>query len=310
MMTGRDRLLAALVAVLWGLNFLAVRIGLDHYPPVFLSAMRFLVVALPVLLFVPRPKAPLRWLVVYGMGFGVMQFGLLFIAIDTGMPSGQASVVVQAAAPFTMLLGLLLGERISRRQLAGIGIAVLGMTAIAVERARDAALLPLVLTLLAAFGWALGNIAGRQARPDNPLRFALWMTVLPPIPLLALSAVLEGPTTGWRALGESFSVDGLPGLTALLYTALAGSVVGAGIWSTLLKRYEAGTVAPFSMLVPVVAVAAAWLALDEELTAWSAGAGLAVVAGVLVGTRAEPDQPDNPDNPDKSTERVQNTQRS
>ncbi|MQS35969.1 EamA family transporter [Streptomyces katsurahamanus] len=308
-MTGRDRLLAALVAVLWGLNFLAVRIGLDHYPPVFLSAMRFLVVALPVLLFVPRPKAPLRWLVVYGMGFGVMQFGLLFIAIDTGMPSGQASVVVQAAAPFTMLLGLLLGERISRRQLAGIGIAVLGMTAIAVERARDAALLPLVLTLLAAFGWALGNIAGRQARPDNPLRFALWMTVLPPIPLLALSAVLEGPTTGWRALGESFSVDGLPGLTALLYTALAGSVVGAGIWSTLLKRYEAGTVAPFSMLVPVVAVAAAWLALDEELTAWSAGAGLAVVAGVLVGTRAEPDQPDKPD-PGKSTERVQNTQRS
>ncbi|MFI1884496.1 EamA family transporter [Streptomyces jumonjinensis] len=307
MMTGRDRLLAALVAVLWGLNFLAVRIGLDHYPPVFLSAMRFLVVALPVLLFVPRPKAPLRWLVVYGMGFGVMQFGLLFIAIDTGMPSGQASVVVQAAAPFTMLLGLLLGERISRRQLAGIGIAVLGMTAIAVERARDAALLPLVLTLLAAFGWALGNIAGRQARPDNPLRFALWMTVLPPIPLLALSAVLEGPTTGWRALGESFSVEGLPGLTALLYTALAGSVVGAGIWSTLLKRYEAGTVAPFSMLVPVVAVAAAWLALDEELTAWSAGAGLAVVAGVLVGTRAEPDQPDKPD---KSTERVQNTQRS
>ncbi|MEU5345663.1 MULTISPECIES: EamA family transporter [unclassified Streptomyces] len=332
-MSVRDRLLACLVAMLWGLNFLAVRIGLDHYPPVFLSAMRFLVLAVPVALFVPRPKAPLRWLVVYGLGFGVLQFGLLFLAIDIGMPSGQASVVVQASAPFTMLLGLLLGERISRRQLGGIVLAVLGMTAIAVERARGATLLPLLLTLLAAFGWALGNVASRQARPDHPVRFALWMSVLPPVPLLALSAVMEGPATGWRAFGESFGTDGLPGLLALLYIALAGSVVGSGIWTTLLKRYEAGTVAPFSMLVPVVAVAAAWLVLDERLTARSAVASLAVVVGVLVGAtegrragtpgrapagRArlvrrrlpEPETPAGPDQSDGPTELRQNTQRS
>ncbi|ANW18145.1 EamA family transporter [Streptomyces clavuligerus] len=283
-MSVRDRLLACFVAVLWGLNFLAVRIGLDYYPPVFLSAMRFVVVAVPVILFVPRPKVPLRWLLVYGLGFGVIQFGLLFLAIDIGMPSGQASVVVQAAAPFTMLLGLLLGERISRRQAGGIVLAVAGMSAIAVERAQDAALLPLVLTLVAAFGWAMGNIASRQARPDHPLRFALWMCVLPPIPLLGLSAALEGPTAGWRALGDSLTSGDLTGPVALLYTALAGSVVGSGIWNTLMKRYEAGTVAPFSMLVPVVAVAVATIWLDERLTLWSAVSGAAVVLGVLVGT--------------------------
>ncbi|MDC0769536.1 EamA family transporter [Streptomyces sp. HD] len=284
-MSVRDRSLAAFVALLWGLNFLAVRIGLDHYPPFFLSALRFLVLAVPVVLFVPRPKAPLRWLVLYGLGFGALQFGLLFLAIDQGMPSGQASVVVQAAAPFTMLLGAaLLGERISRRQLGGIALAVLGMTVIAVERARSAALLPLLLTVLAALGWALGNIASRQARPDHPLRFALWMAVVPPVPLLALSAVMEGPTTGWRALGDSFGGDGWPALVALLYTALAGSVVGSGIWTTLLKRYEAATVAPFSMLVPVVGVAVAWLFLDERLTGWAAAGSVAVVGGVLLGS--------------------------
>ena len=286
-MSVRDRLLAVLVALLWGLNFLAVRIGLDHYPPFFLSAMRFVVLAVPVVLFVPRPKAPVRWLLVYGLGFGALQFGLLFLAIDRGMPSGQASVVVQASAPFTVLLGaLMLGERVSRRQLGGIALAVLGMAVIAVERARSAALLPLLLTLLAALGWALGNIASRQARPDHPLRFALWMSVVPPLPLLALSAVMEGPATGWRALGASFGADGWPGLVALLYTALAGSVVGSGIWTTLLKRYEAGVVAPFSMLVPVVGVATAWLALGEHLTGWSAVGSVAVVAGVLLGTTA------------------------
>jgi DME family drug/metabolite transporter/O-acetylserine/cysteine efflux transporter len=281
----KDRFLASFVALVWGLNFLAVRIGLDQYPPYFLSALRFLILAVPVVLFVPRPKVPLRWLMLYGMGFGVLQFGLLFLAIDQGMPPGQASVVVQVGAPFTMLLGIaLLGERINLRQLGGIVLAVLGLTVIAVEPGRTVALLPLLLTVLAALGWALGNIAGRLARPDHPVHFALWMAVVPPVPLLALSAVMEGPTTGWRALGSSFSADGWPALVALLYIALAGTVVGSGIWTALLKRYEAATVAPFSMLEPVAGVAASWIFLDERLTGWAAVGSVAVVGGVLAGS--------------------------
>ncbi|WP_392673741.1 EamA family transporter [Streptomyces sp. LN785] len=280
-----DRLLAGLVAVLWGLNFLAVRVGLDHFPPFFLAALRFLVLAVPVVLFVPRPQVPFRWLLGYGLGFGVMQFGLLFLAIDRGMPSGQASVLVQASAPFTVLLGaLLLGERVSRRQLGGITLAVLGMAVIVVDRARTAALLPAALTVLAALGWAFGNLASRRARPDRPLRFALWMSVVPPLPLLALSAVMEGPGTGWRSFGHAFSADGWPGLVALVYIAVAGSVVGSGIWTALLRRHEAGTVAPYSMLVPVVGIVAAWLALKEQPTGWSLAGGAAVVVGVLAGT--------------------------
>ncbi|MFE3518455.1 EamA family transporter [Streptomyces sp. NPDC059166] len=284
-MTARDRSLAVLVAVLWGLNFLAVRVGLDHFPPFFLAALRYLVLAVPVVLFVPRPGVPLRWLLGYGLGFGVAQFGLLFLAIDQGMPSGLASVVVQASAPFTVLLGaLLLRERVTGRQLAGIGLAVLGMVVIAVDRARTAPLLPLTLTVLAAIGWAVGNLASRQAKPPYPLRFALWMAVVPPAPLLALSAVKEGPGTGWRALGAAFGPDGWPGLVALVYIALLGSVVGSGIWTALLKRYPAGVVAPFSMLVPVVGIAGAWLALGERPTGWALTGGAAVVAGVLLGT--------------------------
>ncbi|MFC8228986.1 EamA family transporter [Streptomyces sp. NPDC057287] len=284
-MTARDRMLAVLVAVLWGLNFLAVRVGLDHFPPFFLAALRYLVLAVPVVLFVPRPGVPLRWLLGYGLGFGVAQFALLFLAIEQGMPSGLASVVVQASAPFTVLLGaLLLRERVTGRQLAGIGLAVLGMAVIAVDRARTAPLLPLVLTVLAALGWAFGNLASRQAKPEYPLRFALWMAVVPPVPLLALSAVMEGPGTGWRALGAAFGPDGWPSLVALVYIAVLGSVVGSGIWTALLKRYPAGVVAPFSMLVPVVGMAGAWLALDERPTGWAVGGGIAVVAGVLLGT--------------------------
>ena len=55
-MPTRDRLLAALVAALWGANFLAIHVGLQHFPPLFLAALRFAVIALPTVLLVPRGR--------------------------------------------------------------------------------------------------------------------------------------------------------------------------------------------------------------------------------------------------------------
>lgn len=307
-------MLAALVAVFWGLNFLAVRIGLDHFPPFFLAALRYLVLAVPVVLFVPFPDVRLRWLLGYGLGFGAFQFGLLFLAIDMGMPTGLSSVVVQASAPLTVLLGaLLLSERVSGRGLVGIGLAVLGMVAIGVDRAQATTLLPMALTLLAALGWALGNLSSRLARPSSPLRFALWMSVVPPVPLLALSAAMEGPTTGWVALGAALGPQGWPGLAALAYIVLLGTVAGSGIWTALLKRYPAGMVAPFSMLVPVVGIAAAWLVLSERPSVLALAGAALVIAGVGVGTlpgaagkdggaqAVEPDEVVSADRPPGST---------
>ena len=113
-MPPRDRLLAALVAVLWGANFLAIHVGLQHFPPLFLAALRFAVIALPTVLFVPRPQVRLRWLLGYGLGFGTLQFLFLFVAMDVGMPTGLASLVLQASAPFTVVLGaVLLRERLT-----------------------------------------------------------------------------------------------------------------------------------------------------------------------------------------------------
>jgi len=110
----RDRLLALVVAVVWGLNFPAIHLSLEQFPPFFLVALRFAVVAVPTMLLVPRPDVPWRWLVGYGVGFGVLQFLFLYLAMDTGMPTGLASLVLQSSAPFTVLLaGLLLRERLT-----------------------------------------------------------------------------------------------------------------------------------------------------------------------------------------------------
>ena len=284
-MTTRDRLLGLTVVVLWGLNFLAIRAGLDRYPPFFFAALRFLVIAVPVIAFVPRPNVPVRWLLLYGTGFGVLQFGFLFTAMKVGMPTGLASLVLQSSAPFTVVLGvLLLRERVHPRQVLGIAVAIGGMVAIGWDRAQHATLLPVLLTLLAGLGWAFGNIGSRLAKPPNPLHLTLWMTVVSPVPMLALSAAVEGPTTGWKALAGSFNAAGAPGLVGLVYIALLGTIAGSGIWTLLMTRYPAGVVAPLSLLVPVVGIAAAWLVLGEQPSALSMVGGVVVIAGAMAAT--------------------------
>lgn len=285
----RDRLLALTVAVLWGLNFPAIHLSLEQFPPFFLVALRFALLAVPTLLLVPRPQAPVRWLIGYGVGFGVLQFAFLYLAMDTGMPTGLASLVLQASAPFTVLLGAVwLRERISARQAVGVAVAICGLGGIAALRAgggASAGLLPVLLTLCGGLGWAFGNVSSRQAHPDSPMRFMLWMSVVPPLPMLALSLVVDGPA----AIGRSLTTLGTPvaawALAGLAFTVLVATVVGSGIWTTLLSRHPSGVVAPFSMLVPVVGIGASWLVFDERPAVAELVLGAAIVAGVLVATR-------------------------
>jgi O-acetylserine/cysteine efflux transporter len=287
-MPPRDRLLAGLVALIWGLNFPAIHWSLEQFPPFFLVALRFALLALPTILLVPRPGVPWRWVLGYGTGFGVLQFLFLYLAMDTGMPPGLASLVLQSSAPFTVVLGAaLLRERLSGRQAAGVGLAVAGLAGIAVHRAElgaGAMLLPVVLTLCGGLGWALGNLCSRQARAAEPLRLTLWMTVVPPLPMLAVSLLVEGPTRISTSLTTLDSSRGALALAGLAFTVLVATVVGSGIWTTLMSRHPSSTVAPFSMLVPVVGILASWALFSERVYAVELACAALVLGGVLLST--------------------------
>jgi len=281
----RHRLLALLVAVCWGVNFPATALALEHFPPLFLVALRFSIIAIPTLIFIPRPKVPFRWLLGVGLGIGTMQFAFLYLGMAAGMPAGLASIVLQASAPFTVIIaGIWLREKISARQAVGIAIAVLGLAAIAFHRSQVAALLPVLLTLCGALGWAIGNVSTRKAQAPNALHLTLWMSVIPPLPMLAISLLVEGPARIGESLATAFTLEALPAVLGLLYVVVIATIVGYGIWNGLLKRYPSSTVAPFSMLVPVVGVVASWLAFGELIDLTELLAGAAVVAGVLVAS--------------------------
>ncbi|MEG3614459.1 EamA family transporter [Isoptericola haloaureus] len=304
-MPTRHRLLAAVVALLWGLNFLAIDASLQHYPPMFLVALRFAVLAVPTVLLVPWPGVPVRWLIGYGLGFGVLQFTFLYWGMSAGMPAGLASLVLQASGPFTVVLGAtFLRERVSGRQLVGILVAVAGLAVVGWQRAEHAAVLPFLLTLAGAFGWAIGNVCNRQARPRNPLHLALWMSVVPPLPMLAVSLVVEGPDRIWTSLVSYDDPAAVAAVVGLAYTVVLGTVVGSGLWTWLMARHPAGVVAPFSMLVPVVGMTAAWLVLGETATPGELAGGVLVVAGVLLGSRPPRRGPTTVPGTERSPERT------
>jgi O-acetylserine/cysteine efflux transporter len=281
----RDRFLAGLVALLWGVNFVAIHFSLEHYPPFFLVGLRFLVLAIPTVLFVKWPGVKVHWLLGYGLGFGILQFAFLYAGMATGMPPGLASLVLQASAPFTVVLAAIwLRERLTVTQGVGILIAVAGLGIIAAERAGVSALLPVILTLCGALGWAFGNICSRQANPVSALGLTLWMSVVPPIPMIGLALLLEGPARIWSSVATTFTLEALPAVLGLLYTVVLGTIVGSGIWVTLMKRNPSSRVAPFSMLVPVAGFISAWLILGEVPSVGDLLGGVVVVAGVLVAT--------------------------
>src|SRR4051794_15863332 len=282
-MPRRHVLLALAVAVVWGVNFVVIHVGLDSFPPLLFAALRFCLVAL-ALPFVPRPGVPIKYVVAVGVFLSAGQFGLLFLGIEKGMPAGVASLVLQLQAAFTVGLAvLLLKERPRPAQLAGGALALAGIGIIAAGRATAVGLGALALTIGAAASWAVGNVATRKAQSPNPLGLLAWSSLVPPVPLLTLSLFTER--------GETLEI-GPSGILALLYVVVLSTLLGFGAWAWLLSRHPASTVAPFTLLVPVVGIAAAWVALGEVPSGaeWVGAvvvlSGLALTVGLTAPRRA------------------------
>ncbi|MEV6193451.1 EamA family transporter [Streptomyces sp. NPDC051920] len=274
--------LAVLVAAVWGVNFTVIEVGLDHFPPLLFSALRFLVAALPAVFFVGRPKVAWKWIVAVGLVLGVAKFGLLFIGMDAGMPAGLSSLVLQIQAVFTAVFAIaFLGERPTRVRLAGMAVALAGVGLAAVDEGTSGPLGAFALVVTAAACWGLSNVLTRKASPPDALNFMVWVSTVPVLPLLGLSLLTEGPSRDLDALG---ALD-LQGAGVVVYVAWITTVFGFGAWGWLLHRHPASTVAPFSLLVPVFGMSSAALFLHESIGPLRWAAAALLVGGVALTSR-------------------------
>lgn len=276
----RHLLLALGIAAVWGVNFVVIEVGLEHFPPLLLSALRFVVAAVPAIFFLRSPGVPWRWVALVTLTLAILQFGLAFTAMAAGMPAGLSSLVMQAQAPFTLLFAvLLLKERLTRQQVLGMAVALGGIAVIALDLGAASPLGAFLLLLGAAAAWGVGNIAMRHAAPPDMLRFMVWVSALAAPPMLALSAVFEGPQRGWDALRAVT----WPAAGAVVYIGLLSTVAGFGVWGYLIRTHSASVIAPFSLLVPVFGMTSAALLTGERITPLRVLAAALIIAGVLVG---------------------------
>ena len=285
-MPGSHLVLALGIVLVWGLNFVVIHWGLEDFPPLLFAALRFTFVALPAVFLLTRPPIPVRWLLAVGLSMSAVQFGLLFVAIDAGLPAGLASLIVQLQAFFTLGLAVVvLGERPGARRYAGAAVAFAGIAVIATGRAEAVPLVGVALAVASAASWGVGNICTRLAQAPDAVALVVWSSLVAPLPLLGLSLVFEGPA----AIGDALSSVQVGGVLALLYVVVLASLFGHGAWVWLLRRHEASTVAPFTLLVPIVGIGSAWLLLDERPNAAELIGAALVLAGLalsLYRTRA------------------------
>jgi O-acetylserine/cysteine efflux transporter len=282
-------------------NFVIIDVGLESFPPLLFAALRFGLTAFPAIFVVPRPDV--RWPTVVGVGLLICvgQFGLLFVAMSIGLPAGLASVIAPLQPVFTIPLAVVaLGERPSGRQVVGVSLGIAGLGAIAAGRAHGVPLLAVALGVASAASWGGGNVVARAAGTVRPFSLLVWSSVVAPVPLLALSLAFEG-TGRWQHAASSLSASGI---AALAYVVVVSTFFGYGTWYRLMSRYPASTVAPFTLLVPVIGILTAWLVRGEQPT-WGEllgslialiglGLALGVVDALAVPKRTASAQRDGP----------------
>jgi O-acetylserine/cysteine efflux transporter len=232
----RSIALLVLVAAVWGVNFVVIHVGLDHFPPLLFNALRFTLMALPAVFLVGRPRV--AWRIVVGFGFllGVVKFGLLFVSLDLGLPVGLSSLLLQLQVIFTIgFASVFLRERPRRQQVIGAGIAFGGLAVIGIDRAASAPVLPFLLILGAAAAWGVTNVMTRMAQPPDPLALLVWASLVPPLPLLGLSLLFEGPAE----IGDALAGIDAAAVGALLFVAtFAMNVVSIRLVRRFREAYE------------------------------------------------------------------------
>ena len=273
-----DVCIAVLVAVIWGLAFVASRIALDEFSPELMTALRFAIAALPCL-FVRRPGVPWGLLIAISLTLFLGQFLTQAFAIKQGVPVGLSSVIVQSQALFTIgFAALLFGERPSRMQTAGIGLATVGLLMICGTVGYDFSVSAFSVLLISPISFAIGNILLRRAQGVLMFDLFAWLCLAAAVPLFALALVANGPQPTWLALTQM----SLTGLLCLVGLGGVATSIAYWLWGRLLRDYPAAQVVPFALLVPFVGSAASSIVFGETFGPLRLAGMITVVGGIAV----------------------------
>ncbi|MFD2177636.1 EamA family transporter [Veronia pacifica] len=262
-MSTRDLALATLVMLIWGFNFSMIKMGVSAVDPLLATAARFTAAVIPMIFFIRKPDVAWRYLVAYGVVFGVGVWGMASWSITAGLSSGMSSVLMQTNVLFSILVGVFFfNERLSKRKLFGVSFAIAGLIVSVIYTNGNVTLFGLILVTLSAISWALVGVIVKSAKVKQAFAFNVWGMAFAPIPLVLLTLFINGDAV----IIESFHAWDVDTSMAILFQAYPTTLFGYWVFNNLLIRYPLSTVAPLTLLVPIFALLSGYLMYGETLT--------------------------------------------
>jgi O-acetylserine/cysteine efflux transporter len=272
-----DITLAVGIAIIWGLGFVVTRFAIGEMSSSLLTTLRFIVMALPCL-FLPRPN--LSWTLLIGISvMMVCQFLSQTYGIAHGVPAGLTAVIVQSQALFTVALAsVVIAERPTRAEIAGIAIATCGLAMICGTVGYDFEVAPFVIVMIAPITFAISNLMLRRTKGVPMLDLGAWIGLMSLPPLFATVMLIDGPATTWHSLTHISPAVVL----CVLFLGAVGSSFGYWVWGRLLHKYTAAQVVPFALLVPFVGAAGSSIVFGETFGPLRAAGMAVVICGIAV----------------------------
>jgi O-acetylserine/cysteine efflux transporter len=273
-------LLAILITAIWGINFSVIKIGLSSVDPFILAGIRFTLCALPALFFIKKPDVPWRYIIGYGLVFGIGLWGLVNLGIKAGLSAGIASLLLQFSAFFTILLGsVVFKESLTRYQIAGFALACTGLLSIVFITDGSVTFTGTLLVLAGAIAWSIANIIIKRSAIKQIFAFLVWSSAFSPLPLFLLDWLVNG-SNGYTALVSHVDYRAV---LSILFQVYPNTLFGYWVWNSLLKQYPISTVAPLSLLVPVFGILGSMAIFGEAISSLKILALLLIISGLVVG---------------------------
>lgn len=271
----RHFLLIILVVAIWAFNVVAIKLGVTEIPPLFMTFLRFIVVALLVVPFTRLSRAQLKTVLLLAFTFGFMHFSLLFVGTRF-TDAGTAAILVQLGTPFAMIMAaVFLKESLRVVQMVGIVVSLSGVFVLAGSPSASSST-AFILLLISATGWALTNIIVKRSVAIHPLTMAGWLSFFA-LPIVGLASWLFESHQFYALSHASWK-----GWFGVFYSAIGSSVIAYSLWYWLLKKYPVNMIMPYSLLSPVFAIFMGAYFLGDSLNAYKMTGAALIIGGTFI----------------------------
>lgn len=262
-MRRNDLLLAVFVMAIWGFNFSMIKMGVTNVHPLLATAARFALAVIPAIFFIARPKVAWRYLIAYGLVFGVGVWGMASWSITAGLSSGISSLLLSSNALIGMAVGIwVFKEPAPLRKLLGAALAMSALAVLVMANRGNVTINGVMLIMIAACSWTLMGVIVKASKTTQAFAFNVWGMMFAPLPLVLFAVVIHGENIVWQAL-EQWDWDTT---IAVLFQAYPTTLFGYWVWNLLLIKYPLSTTAPLTLLVPVFALVSGYFMYDEQLS--------------------------------------------